>query len=136
VAAPYFTWSRPFLCFCPSAPWLLMSVACVLAYAPAIDFGADKPLGHSILMLTLEYGPIYVLAGLSTMRGPADDGGFPRSTSAPLPSAPKSPFHNGTATPPRHATALHNETPACAKSLSSVRCNTAATGLTRDHFTQ
>ena len=56
----YFTWSVPFLCFYPSAPWLLMSVTCILAYTPVIAFGADKPLGHSILMLALEYGPVYL----------------------------------------------------------------------------
>lgn len=56
----YFTWSIPFLCFYPSAAWLLMSVTTVLAYAPAIVFGAGEPLKSSLLMLSLEYGPVYV----------------------------------------------------------------------------
>jgi alpha-1,6-mannosyltransferase len=56
----YFTWSVPFLCFYPSAPWLLMSATCILAYTSPIAFGADKPLRHSILMLALEYGPVYL----------------------------------------------------------------------------
>jgi alpha-1,6-mannosyltransferase len=55
----YFTWSIPFLCFYPSAAWLLMSVTSVLAYTPAIAYGAGEPLKNSLLMLTLEYGPVY-----------------------------------------------------------------------------
>jgi len=56
----YFTWSIPFLCFYPNAAWLLMSVTCVLAYTPAIAFGADEPLKNSLLMLSLEYAPVYL----------------------------------------------------------------------------
>lgn len=56
----YFTWSIPFLCFYPSAAWLLMSVTSVLAYTPAINYGAGEPLKNSLLMLTLEYGPVYL----------------------------------------------------------------------------
>lgn len=55
----YFTWSIPFLCFYPSAAWLLMSVTCVLGYTPAISEGAGEPLKKSLLMLSLEYGPVY-----------------------------------------------------------------------------
>jgi hypothetical protein len=56
----YFTWSIPFLCFYPSAAWLLMSVTSVLAYSPAITFGAGEPLRNSLLILSLEYGPVHV----------------------------------------------------------------------------
>jgi alpha-1,6-mannosyltransferase len=56
----YFTWSIPFLCFYPSPPWLLMSITSVLAYTPAIAFGAEEPLKQSSLMLSLEYGPVYL----------------------------------------------------------------------------
>lgn len=56
----YFTWSIPFLCFYPSRAWLLMSVTSVLAYTPAIAFGAGEPLKSSLLMLSLEYGPVYL----------------------------------------------------------------------------
>jgi hypothetical protein len=56
----YFTWSIPFLCFYPSAAWLLMSVTTVLAYSPPIAYGADEPLKNSLLMLSLEYGPVYL----------------------------------------------------------------------------
>jgi alpha-1,6-mannosyltransferase len=56
----YFTWSIPFLCFYPNPAWLLMSVTSVLAYTPAIAYGADKPLQHSLLMLSLEYGAVYL----------------------------------------------------------------------------
>jgi alpha-1,6-mannosyltransferase len=52
----YFTWSIPFLCFYPSAAWLLMSVTSVLGYTPPIADGA----GSSLLMLSLEYGPVYL----------------------------------------------------------------------------
>jgi len=56
----YFTWSIPFLCFYPNAAWLLMSVTCVLAYTPPITYGAGEPLKNSLLMLSLEYGPVYL----------------------------------------------------------------------------
>ena len=56
----YFTWSIPFLCFYPNAAWLLMSVTSVLAYTPAITYGAGEPLKNSLLMLSLEYGPVYL----------------------------------------------------------------------------
>jgi hypothetical protein len=56
----YFTWSIPFLCFYPSAAWLLMSVTTVLAYSPPIAYGAGEPLKNSLLMLSLEYGPVYL----------------------------------------------------------------------------
>ncbi len=56
----HFTWSIPFLCFYPSGAWLLMSVTSVLAYTPAIAYGAGEPLKNSLLMLSLEYGPVYL----------------------------------------------------------------------------
>lgn len=52
----YFTWSIPFLCFYPSAAWLLMSVTSVLAYTPPIAGAA----GNFVPMLLLEYGPVYL----------------------------------------------------------------------------
>jgi len=52
----YFTWSIPFLCFYPSGAWLLMSITSVLGYTPPIADGA----GNSLLMLSLEYGPVYL----------------------------------------------------------------------------
>lgn len=55
----YFTWSIPFLCFYSSPAWLLMSITSVLAYTPAIAFGAEEPLKNSLPMLSLEYGPVY-----------------------------------------------------------------------------
>ena len=56
----YFTWSIPFLCFYPNPAWLLMSVTSLLAYTPAIAYGADDPLKKSLLMLSLEYAPVYI----------------------------------------------------------------------------
>ena len=56
----YFTWSIPFLCFYPSAAWVLMSVTSVLAYTPPITYGAGEPLKNSLLMLSLEYGPVFL----------------------------------------------------------------------------
>jgi|SRR5579885_689092 len=56
----YFTWSIPFLCFYPRASWLLMSVTTVLAYSAPIAYGAREPLKTSLLMLSLEYGPVYL----------------------------------------------------------------------------
>ncbi len=56
----YFSWSIPFLCFYPSAAWLLMSVTSVLAYSSSIAYGAGEPFRNSLLILSLEYGPVYV----------------------------------------------------------------------------
>ena len=56
----YFTWGIAFLCFYPNAAWLLMSVTCVLGYTPAISEGAGEPFKNSLLMLSLEYGPVYL----------------------------------------------------------------------------
>ena len=54
----YFTWSIPFLCFYPSGAWLLMSVTCVLGYAPVIAYAAGQPYRNSPLILALEYAPV------------------------------------------------------------------------------
>lgn len=59
----YFTWTIPFLCFYPNAPWLLMSVTCVLGYAPVAAYAAGQPYVNSPLMLVLEYAPVYVWLG-------------------------------------------------------------------------
>jgi len=56
----YFTWSIPFLCFYPAAPWLLMSVTSVLGYAPVVAYAAGQPYIHSPFILALEYAPVYV----------------------------------------------------------------------------
>jgi len=37
-----------------------MSVTSVLGYTPTITFGAAEPLQNSFLMLSLEYGPVYL----------------------------------------------------------------------------
>jgi len=55
----YFTWTIPFLCFYPSRPWLLMSVTCVLGYAPMVAYAAGQPYRDSPLILALEYLPVY-----------------------------------------------------------------------------
>lgn len=54
----YFTWTVPFLCFYPSAPWLLMTVTCVLGYAPVIAYTAGQPFKNSPFILILEYVPV------------------------------------------------------------------------------
>jgi len=54
----YFTWSIPFLCFYPNAPWLLMSITCVLGYSPLIAYTAGGPYRDSPLILVLEYVPV------------------------------------------------------------------------------
>lgn len=54
----YFTWTVPFLCFYPYAPWLLMTVVCVLGYAPVIPYSAGLAYRDEPLILTLEYAPV------------------------------------------------------------------------------
>jgi alpha-1,6-mannosyltransferase len=55
----YFTWIVPFLCFTSSPPILLLTVTCVLGYAPVVAYSAGQPYIHSPLMATLEYLPVY-----------------------------------------------------------------------------
>jgi hypothetical protein len=56
----YFTWAIAFLCFYPNIAWLLMSVTCVLGYTPVIADGGGEPLKNSLVVLSLEYGPVYL----------------------------------------------------------------------------
>ena len=56
----YFTWSVPFLCVYPCAPWLLMSVAAVLGYSPVVAYAAGQPYRDSPFILALEYVPVYL----------------------------------------------------------------------------
>jgi hypothetical protein len=67
----YFTWTIPFLCFYPSPPWLLMTVTCVLGYAPVVAYAAGQPYRDSPVILALEYAPVYAWlawGGLREMR--------------------------------------------------------------------
>ncbi len=65
----YFTWSIPFLCFYPSASWLLMSVTCVLGYAPVVAYAAGQPYRNSPLILALEYAPVLAWLAWSGWKG-------------------------------------------------------------------
>jgi hypothetical protein len=56
----YFAWSIPFLCFYPTAPWLMMSVTAILGYAPVVAYAAGQPYTHSPFILVLEYAPVYL----------------------------------------------------------------------------
>jgi alpha-1,6-mannosyltransferase len=73
----YFTWIVPFLCFYRSVPLLLMSVTCVLGYAPVIAYAAGQPYRDSPLTLALEYVPVLfwlaaeaICLGLNVRRPP------------------------------------------------------------------
>ncbi len=59
----YFTWTIPFLCFYSNPAWLLMSVTCVLGYAPLIAYTAGGPYQDSALILALEYAPVLAWLG-------------------------------------------------------------------------
>jgi len=61
----YFTWMIPFLCFSPRAPLLLMSVTCVLGYAPVVAYAAGQPYRDSPFVLALEYAPVYLWLAFS-----------------------------------------------------------------------
>jgi len=63
----YFTWSIPFLCFYPSAPWLLASVVAVLGYTPVVAYAAGLPYRDSPWVLALEYLPVYAWLGVETL---------------------------------------------------------------------
>jgi alpha-1,6-mannosyltransferase len=78
----YFTWSIPFLCFYPAAPWLLMSVTSVLGYAPVVAYAAGQPYVHSPFILALEYFPVYLWLCYLGWREVRRDRGPNRSTSA------------------------------------------------------
>ncbi len=55
----YFTWIVPFLCFYPQPPLLLISVTCVLGYAPVVAYAAGQPYRDSPFILALEYAPVF-----------------------------------------------------------------------------
>ena len=55
----YFTWIVPFLCFYPRAPLLLITVTCVLGYAPVVAYAAGQPYRDSPFILALEYAPVF-----------------------------------------------------------------------------
>jgi hypothetical protein len=78
----YFTWSIPFLCFYPAAPWLLMSVTSVLGYAPVVAYAAGQPYIHSPFILALEYVPVYLWLCYLGRREVRRDRGPNRSNSA------------------------------------------------------
>lgn len=65
----YFTWIVPFLCFCPSRPLLLLTVTCVLGYAPVVAYSAGQPYVHTPLMTVLEYAPVYLWLVCQLWRG-------------------------------------------------------------------
>lgn len=65
----YFTWMIPFLCFYPEAPLLLLSITCVLGYAPVVAYAAGQPYRDSPLILTLEYAPVYAWLAWESWRG-------------------------------------------------------------------
>jgi hypothetical protein len=78
----YFTWSIPFLCFYPVAPWLLMSVTSVLGYAPVVAYAAGQPYIHSPFILALEYAPVYLWLCYAGWRQTRRNPGPTRSDSA------------------------------------------------------
>ncbi len=57
----YFTWFTPFLCFELNPALLLVTVTCVLGYAPVITYVAGVSFRNPPLMLWLEYAPVYAL---------------------------------------------------------------------------
>jgi hypothetical protein len=65
----YFTWIVPFLCFCPRAPLLLMSVSCVLGYAPVVAYAVGQPYRDSTFILLLEYAPVLAWLLYQSCRG-------------------------------------------------------------------
>jgi alpha-1,6-mannosyltransferase len=65
----YFTWIVPFLCFYPVRPILLLTVTCVLGYAPVVAYSVGQPYLHSPLMTALEYLPVYAWLAWEVWRG-------------------------------------------------------------------
>lgn len=64
----YFSWSIPFLCFYPNAPWLLMSVTSVLGYSPVVAYAGGQAYRDSPFMLALEYAPVLAWLGVQAAR--------------------------------------------------------------------
>ncbi len=64
----YFTWIAPLLCFCPSPALLLLTITCVLGYAPVIAYAAGGPFSNSPLIQVLEYAPAIALLGYEVAR--------------------------------------------------------------------
>lgn len=64
----YFTWIAPFLCFCTRPALLLLTVTCVLGYAPVIAYAAGGSFSNSPLIQVLEYLPALALLGYEVAR--------------------------------------------------------------------
>jgi hypothetical protein len=82
----YFTWMIPFLCFNPHPAMLLMSVTCVLGYAPLVEYAAGGPYQDSTLILALEYGPVLGWLGWTGLRWVRESNLEGRDKSRCLPS--------------------------------------------------
>ncbi len=65
----YFTWIIPFLCFETQPALLLMSVTCVLGYAPLVGYFAHGAYADSPLILAIEYIPVFAWLGIAATRG-------------------------------------------------------------------
>jgi len=78
----YFTWIVPLLCFYRNVPLLLMSVTCVLGYAPVVAYAAGQPYRDAPLILVLEYLPVLLWLAFAATR---------RRTIAPSPRPPPAP---------------------------------------------
>ena len=64
----YFTWIVPSLCFYPNAPLLLLTVTCVLGYAPVVAYAAGQPWKESAFMVALEYVPVFAWLAFQAWR--------------------------------------------------------------------
>lgn len=65
----YFTWLVPYLCFFPKPSWLLMSLTCVLGYAPVVPYAAGQPFRDSPFLLIVEYLPVYAFLAYEIWSG-------------------------------------------------------------------
>jgi hypothetical protein len=57
----YFTWVIPFLCFYPSAAWLLLTVLQFLSYEVLIEYSASGRWHFDPRYVALTYAPFYAL---------------------------------------------------------------------------
>jgi len=68
----YFTWMTPFLCFHTHPGLLLLSITCLLGYAPVVAYAAGGAYQDSPLILALEYLPVFAWLAWASLRKTRD----------------------------------------------------------------
>jgi len=65
----YLIWIVPYLCFFPNPAWLLLTATIILSYHAAFLTPVGEPWVEQLVFKVLEYGPFFLVLGLSAVVG-------------------------------------------------------------------